>query len=239
VAELTILVPTRGRPRSVRRQYEAFRETGAFDQGCDLVYLADESDPQLPMYKQEIGELPQSLGFQGNASVVTVLGHWKPMVAKLNIIAGGQAKISRSPLGFMGDDHLPRTENWVETILKEMRSGVSVVSGPDGLRTDDLPTWWVMDQLIVYALGRIVPANVAHMYCDNSVRDLAKGADVYRWMPDLLVEHLHPMAGKAEMDAGYATVNAPEQYQEDAAAYMLWRYRQMRADVEKVRALRG
>jgi hypothetical protein len=239
VAELTILVPTRSRSRHVRRMYDAFKETGAFDEQADLIFLADESDPEISLYQQEINSLPQSLGFSGRVSLAIQYGPWVPMVPKLNGAARGISLTSPYPLGFMGDDHLPRTEGWVGKILKEMENGPAIVSGPDGYRKDDLPTWWVMSASIVYALGRMVPAPVDHMYCDNAVRDLAMQSHCYRWMPGLLVEHLHPFAGKANMDEGYKQVNADEQYGRDMTQYAIWTYRDLRQQAEKVRSLRG
>jgi hypothetical protein len=35
------------------------------------------------------------------------------------------------------------------------------------------------------------------------------------YLPDVIIEHLHPAAGKAEMDEGYARVNQPKWYEED------------------------
>lgn len=236
MAELTIMVPTRGRPHSVKPMYEAWKETGAFEEQADLVFLIDADDPRYPEYQREICELPV-YGFNGGVSFLTSSA-WLPMVPKLNAAATASAKLSDTPLGFMGDDHRPRTDGWVRLYLKTLASGPAVVSGPDGFRKDTLPTHWVMSASIVRALERMVPAPVAHMYCDNSVRDLALAAGIYRWLPDLLVEHMHPLAGKGEDDEGYAAVNSAEQYSADLLPYVMWTYRQKRADAATVIGLK-
>lgn len=69
----------------------------------------------------------------------------------------------------------------------------------------------------------MVPADVEHLYCDNAIKDLGEQADCLRYLPDVLIEHMHPVAGKAPMDAGYQRVNRREQYRTDRLAYELWR----------------
>lgn len=236
MAELTIFVPTRGRPHHVKPMYEAWKETGAFDEMADLVFLIDADDHRCAEYQREICELPV-YGFSGGVSF-SVSASWVPMVPKLDAAAVASASLYPTPLGFMGDDHRPRTDGWVGAYLKALEGGPAIVSCPDGFRTDTLPTHWAMSASIVRALGRMVPAPVDHLYCDNAVQDLARAAGIYRWLPDHLVEHMHPLAGKANTDDGYARVNSARRYQEDMLSYALWTHRQKRADTATVIALR-
>lgn len=39
------------------------------------------------------------------------------------------------------------------------------------------------------------------------------------YLPDVIIEHLHPGAGKAEWDERYAAVNSPERNASDKAAF--------------------
>lgn len=237
MAELTILVPSRGRPHNVKPMHDSFKETGAFEDQADLLLLLDADDPTLPSYEQEVRELP-TYGFDGSVSMM-ILPRWLPMVHKLDNSALACASFSDTPLGFMGDDHRPRTDGWVKAYLKVLAEGPAIVSCPDGFRRDNLPTHWVMSSSIVRTLSRMVPAPVEHLYCDNAVRDLALGAGIYRWLPNVLVEHMHPLAGKAPVDQGYATVNSQARYLQDAAGYGQWLNTQLSTDVGKVRALKA
>jgi len=232
MSELIILVPTRGRPQNVAPIVMAWAETGAFADGAELIFVIDSDDIHCAKYQSEINEAGPGVSF-------LIESEWRPLVPKLNRVASPLATLGDSPLGFMGDDHLPRTEGWARRVLKEVETGEPVIlSGPDGLRTDNLPTWWVMSANVVRALGGMVPAPVEHLYCDNSVRDVAMGASCYHWMPDLLVEHVHPAGGKVPMDDGYRRVNSGQQYKADRTRYAAWAWKRMRADVEKVNALR-
>ena len=233
--ELSILVPTRSRPHNIRPILNAWYETAAFDDGAELVFLLDEDDSSVWQYRGEIG---RDAHFGSKIHLVTEQT-WLPMVTKLNRWALFHADAGRSMVGFMGDDHLPRTEHWVRRVSFELTSGgAGIVSSPDGYRPDDLPTWWAMRGDIIRTLGRMVPAPVQHLYCDNAVRDLAVAANCYGWLEDVLIEHMHPIAGKGLVDDQYRTVNSAEQYAGDRADYAVWSFQQLGADAASVIKLR-
>jgi hypothetical protein len=50
-------------------------------------------------------------------------------------------------------------------------------------------------------------------------------------LPNVIIEHLHPIAGKAEMDEGYARVNQPKWYEEDLLALQKYLRSQEYADL--------
>lgn len=230
MSELTILVPTRGRPHNISPILEAWRETEAFSDGACLYFLIDSDDPAVEDYIQALKAAPEF----GHYVKHSLADAWRPMVPKLNDMAAMLAKLSDAPIGFAGDDHLPRTVGWVRRYVEALRETTAIVSCPDGIRGDNLPTQWAMSADIVRALGRMVPAPVEHLYCDNSVRDLAATAGCYRYLPDVLIEHVHPMGGKVPMDAGYEKVNSSDQYLRDRAAYATWRYAGLSRDAERI-----
>jgi hypothetical protein len=47
---------------------------------------------------------------------------------------------------------------------------------------------------------------------------LGKDLNALRYIPEVVLEHLHPVAGKAEWDDQYREVNAPEVYSADKKA---------------------
>jgi hypothetical protein len=231
MADLAVVVPSRGRPGNARLLAQAFAETCGAD--SRLVFAVDSDDPALDEYVEAAGA--------GRAEL-RVCGPWQPMVPKLNqavvqVVNDGGAPFA---VAFMGDDHRPRTPGWDAAILAALRDlGTGVVYGDDLLQGERLCTAWAMTSDIVRALGRMVPAPVEHMYCDNAVSDLAKAAGCLRYLPDVVIEHMHPLAGKAEWDPGYARVNRAEQYRSDEAAYRRWLAEGLAADVSAVMACRG
>jgi hypothetical protein len=227
-ADLVVIVPSRGRPGNARLLAQAF--ASLCTAGTRLVFAVDEDDPALPEYS----DLPRA--FPGTEALVS--GPWQPMVAKLNTAAAWAAKQAFA-VAFMGDDHRPRTPSWDTAMLASLRDlGTGVVYGDDLLQGERLCTSWAMTSDIVRALGRMVPAPVEHMYCDNSVMDVAKLAGCLQYLPDVVIEHVHPLAGKAEWDDGYRQVNRREQYRADELAYRRWLMDGRAADVAAVGALR-
>jgi hypothetical protein len=237
-ANLIVIVPSRGRPYNVSRVAAAWSDTDAWADGAELLFAVDRDDPEHDEYHAAVQRAAREYGESVTAQVLPT---WEPMVRKLDKVATALARGGFAyALGFAGDDHLPRTAGWVQRYTSTLYDfGSGFVSCPDGYRTDDLPTQWAVTADIVQALGRMVPAPVDHLYCDDSIRDVAKGAGVYAYLDDVFIEHMHPVAGKVETDEQYDRVNGSRQRKYDKRAYRAWRDNGgLEADVRLVRALR-
>ena len=217
---LMIIVPTRSRPGAVRRVIDAWAETDAFSDGAAVSFVIDIDDPEIDGYRDALSQV-----MPDGVRVMTI-PTWKPLVPKLNDAAGLYAEHYRDifALGFAGDDHLPRTKGWAGRYVDTLAAaGSGIVYCDDGYQHDNLPTQWAMTADIVRALGVMVPAPVEHLYCDNAVRDLGRAAGRLTYLPDVLIEHMHPSAGKAPTDPQYDRVNSRRQFRGDRAAYRSWR----------------
>lgn len=226
MADLVIIVPSRGRPQAARELVEAFADTCTVD--TLLAFAVDADDPALGEYG------PDRL----------TIGSHKSMVDALNRAARGFVDLGRGlapfAVGFMGDDHRPRTKGWDQAYLDALRGlGSGIVYGDDKYQGERLPTQCAMTSDIVRALGYMAPPELTHMYVDNFWLGLGRAAGCIRYLPDVIVEHMHPYAGKAEMDAGYQRVNARQMYAKDEAAYLAYCSSRFPEDVAKVAGLRG
>lgn len=227
--DLAIIVPTRGRPDNIRKVVSAWDFTNAWDY-ADLVLVADADDPEIGEYQEP--------GISDHVRVV-VIPAWMPMVHKLDLAAREMADRYWA-LGFAGDDHLPQTIGWAArylTVLREL--GTGMVYGDDGYQGQRLSTEWAMTSDVVRALGRMVPAPVEHMFCDNSVLELFTAAGAVRHLPEIRIEHMHPYAGKAETDDQYERVNGRDQMVRDRRAFRAWQATTLASQVADVRALRA
>lgn len=229
MTELLVIVPSRGRPEAATELTEAFRATCTTD--THLLFVVDESDPTRDDYLN----LPHGL------QASTLVAPSTTMVEALNLAAGHAVSSSRNhAIGFMGDDHRPRTIGWDAAYvgaLLEMRGGI--VYGNDLLQGENLPTQCAMTGDIVRALGYMCPPELTHLCVDNFWLDLGRAAGCIRYLPEVVVEHMHPLAAKAEWDEGHLRVNDPAMYHRDRAAYALYRGDRFTADVAKVKALRA
>lgn len=240
-ARMLIIVPTRSRPENVAKVVRAWEETDAF-RHADLEFVYDADDPKCSAYEAAIADAPDGV------VSATRLPEWMPLVPKIHAALNTFPAIRQHyfAIGFAGDDHLPRTHGWAARYLEKLiEMGTGVVSCPDGYRPDKLPTQWAMTADIVRALGRMVPAPVEHLYCDNAVQDLAEAAGCYAYLDDVLIEHMHPLAGKTKFDDQYRHVNRPDQFRQDSEAYEEWKrpgavqFRLQVNAIQKTRALRS
>jgi predicted O-methyltransferase YrrM len=238
VSDLAIIVPTRGRPDNIRKVISAWDFTNAWDH-ADLVLVVDADDPEVEGYRKLVREYSgESLVLAGQLKSIEI-PKWLPMVHKLNLAAGNLALGGYFAVGFAGDDHLPQTIGWAASYLAALRElGTGMVYGDDGYQGIKLSTEWAVTSDVVRALGRMVPAPVEHMYCDNSMMDLFGAAGALRHLPEIRIEHMHPVAGKAETDAQYQRVNHRDQFRKDKTAYDRWRNLARAQDVGIVRDLR-
>jgi hypothetical protein len=140
-------------------------------------------------------------------------------------------------VGFMGDDHRPRTLDWDHTIAAiAKREPGSVIYGNDLIQGAALPTAVFMDARIVRALGWFVVPGMTHLFMDNLWKTLGEQLGTLRYLPEIVIEHVHPIAGKAEWDDGYREANDGAVWEHDEAIYNEWIAFQMPADIATIKA---
>lgn len=211
MSDLVVIVPSRGRPRAAVELAGAFKATCTANTG--LVFAVDSDDPAVAGYREVVD--------QGLASVITA--DHTSMVDALNRRATGYAsledELAVSAIGFMGDDHRPRTVGWDRAYLDALTSLPGIVYGNDLIQGMNLPTQCAMSASVVRALGHMAPPTLTHLYVDNYWLEIGQAAGCITYLPDVVVEHVHPVAGTAQWDAGYRRVNSQAMYGRDRAAY--------------------
>lgn len=204
---IVMLAPTRGRPAGAAELVDTFEETTARTRQASLVLVVDEDDPELPGY--------EALGYPGmivgpRLRLGPTLNRWAPVAVEL----GAEA------VGFLGDDHRPRTRGWDALVLAELRRmGAGVAYADDGFQHERIPTSVVISSRLIALLGWMVPPGMVHLYLDDWWRRLGEDMAALSYLPHVLIEHMHPHAGKGAMDAGYAEVNSAEMYAADGAVF--------------------
>ena len=78
-----------------------------------------------------------------------------------------------------------------------------------------------------------------HLYFDNTWRVLGDEVGALYYMPDVVVEHMHPSVGKAEWDEGYKRVNSSDTYEHDAQAFAAWVNGPAKEDIARVKEALG
>jgi hypothetical protein len=221
MATLGLLIPTRGRPANAARLARSIADTTR--PGYTTPYfLLDHDDPELGNY---LSQLRQVAPDPARMVMITPRGGPERMGPVLNWAAAALGTLF-DYLGFMGDDHLPRTIGWDERLCRAIGTRPGVAYGNDLFQGERLPTAVVMTAAIVRVLGYMSPPPLVHLWIDDYWRELGQSLDHLVYLPDVIIEHLHPQAGgKAEVDASYLESGMnPELMQDDG-----WRWQQWRA----------
>jgi hypothetical protein len=214
---MLVIVPSRGRPDAMAELVTVFGDTATGD--TRLLFGVDSDDPQRDNYLA-----PESGGLTGRVSVN--VSRRAGMVGTLNRLAAMHAD-DYDVLAFMGDDHRPRTPGWDQRFADMLAERPGVAYGDDLLQGEALPTSAFISSGLVRALGYMAPPCLRHLYVDNAWLDFGRATNL-TYLPDVVIEHVHPLAGKVEPDDGYREVNAL--HARDSAAYQRWRTEQWPTD---------
>ena len=205
--EMIILVPTRGRPSNA---VELLAEHEKLSTHSDILFIIDANDPEHDQYEFEVGA----------HKCMTIENKTRGMAYPINKAANAIVKENKYQyFAFLGDDHRPRTAGWDGILIQAMQRRPSMAYGNDLLQGQQLPTMITMTSDIVAALNGMVPPKMKHLYLDNFWKKLGQDLGALTYLDHVIVEHMHPVAGKAEWDEGYKEVNATEIYAFDALAY--------------------
>lgn len=227
---LTVIVPTRGRPDNLMELWAAFVETCTGD--TKLVACVDEDDPELDGYEHvhdAIHPRMRDPQFECRYGPRLRLG------GTLNAVAPVFAQESKY-LAFMGDDHRPRTVGWDTAYMTALDAlGTGLVYGDDLIQRAALPTQVAMTSDIVLATGHMVPPGARHLWLDNAWLALGRALGAITYLPDVVVEHVHPIAGNAQWDAGYVECNTDELSSADRAVFEAWQANDLPRWVQQIK----
>jgi len=213
------IVPSRGRPHKIVELIESWETTR---EDAKLCIALDEDDETLPKYTK-ILEHPRywlSARIAPRMRMIGTLNHWAKYFAPYHDV-----------IGFMGDDHRPRTQHWDRYVAEAGRT--HIVYGNDLLQGPILPTQVAMPGRFIMSLGYMAPPGLIHLYADNFWKQLGERVGI-TYLHNVVIEHMHPVAGKAEWDEMYKEVNSGTMYETDRATYQHYMDTHFEADVVKV-----
>lgn len=222
-ASLLVLCPSRGRPDAAVATNETFTKTRANSWRTSLKFVLDADDPTAERYS-DLSTIVLEPDRTGN------------MVKALN-----SAAIDVAPfydiVGFVGDDHRFRTTGWDDAIREAIANlGSGFVYANDLAQRENLPTQVFISSNILLALGWMGLPSCHHLYIDNAWKVLGSNLDRMRYLPNVVIEHLHPAYGKGEWDEGHVRVNTGEMYHHDAMAFEAWMRSGAMEDIARARA---
>jgi hypothetical protein len=207
VSEVLGIIPSRGRPRQAREALASFYET-ATEPNSRCVLVVDADDPTLAEYPADHTFVVEPTGCMGGALALAL-----PKII-------GAATV----VGMLGDDVRIRTAGWDATFAKWLEARPGIAWGDDLNQSHRKPSHWWVSRSIVDVFG-MAPPFLRHLYMDDYWFVMGQGAKCLRFMPSIVMEHLHPDVGKAQVDETYIRGSAPvsPNAQIDRATFEAWR----------------
>lgn len=222
MADLAIITPTRGRPQQFAELVKAVAATRGG--GTITVWAGIDDDDESDYGRALAANLADT---RPGVGLELRRGPRKSLSAWTNELAAEALAAADPPryLASLGDDHRPRTFGWDAKLIHaiEALEGPGFAYGNDLFQGVKMPTAWVASAELVRALGWMMLPACEHMYVDNAILVLGEACGRIAYRADVIVEHLHPYAGKAAWDVSYRESNAGERYAKDGAAFEAWR----------------
>lgn len=216
IPKLLLLVPSRERPKNAHRLNNYLNQDKAIYTYFSTVFVLDYDDPSISLY-------PKNYYLVSGGNMVKALNEAALFFApKYQYIA------------FLGDDTLPQGD-WFKYISNELtKKKNSIVYGNDLIHGERLPTSVFMDSNIINTLGYMAPVNQKQLFVDNYWKALGEELGTLSYLPHVIIEHLHPLVGKAESDHVYEKGYSAQRWQEDQDAFELHMKEQFPLDIKKL-----
>ena len=187
-----VIIPSRSRPDSIDRAVKFIKETSIISDIC--VAIDDDQADLYPRLDGVIYEVNPRLRMNGT----------------LNLVANKYVDKYKT-IFFMGDDHLPQTLQWDHFLSEAIASkGYGLAYGNDLFQKKNLATAVMMSTNIIKSFGFMAPPKLVHLFMDNFWMLLGMDLDSIWYFDDVIIEHLHYLAGKSQVDAGYIENNAQD-----------------------------
>lgn len=223
---IAVLIPSRGRPRSLRRLLAAIDDTAAHPEQCTVWARIDDDDPHAGAY--------QAITHSGPTRLHVTTGPRTRLAASWNELAAAAADTGATHLAMWGDDNIPVTPGWDTRFVNAFTArGPGMAYGKDNVwdRTYNrdipghlvLPTATIWPTAVYQALGWVSPPGLVHLCIDVAWRDLGLAAGALHYLPDVTIRHLHRCTGAPD-DQTYRDANDnPNQVAADNVALTVWR----------------
>jgi SAM-dependent methyltransferase len=215
------LCPSRNRPHQANETLDSFLRTRK-DKHSRLVFIVDEDDETIREYPQQCVYRVKPTGRMGGALALAT--------ADASLIGNATS------VGMIGDDNRFRTMGWDQTLDDWLSFHVGIAYPDDGFQHERLPTNWWISRKVFNEFGLAHPG-LHHLFMDNYWQSMGEGAKCIRYFPDILIEHLHPLAGKSEYDEIYERGNSSTNAQHDRAFFEEWKQGERRNDVRRLRGM--
>ena len=201
IIDISLLVPTRGRPKLLRRLFDSLADTTSRLEKIEIILYIDDDD--LPTHEVTHASL----------QLIKLIKSPGEKMGRMNQMCY-EASRGRY-LMLMNDDVVFRTKAWDERTLNAFTrfpDDIALVYGNDLHQQESVATLPILSRAVCGVLGGICPRDYLNVYIDVHLLDVFKklaklGHHRIAYLADVIFEHMHHEVGKSSMDATYVKKN--------------------------------
>lgn len=118
------------------------------------------------------------------------------------------------------DDQWPRTYGWDTKVIAAMEQlDGGLVYTDDGWMGEQTPVCPFWPAAYAREIGWLYHPDLIHLFADNTLLELSKALQRRTYLPNVLIEHVHPIIGKSEWDDSYRESNSGDTWAHDEAVF--------------------
>ena len=189
---ISICVPTRGRPHHVQRLIENVGDTSRSPDQIEFCFYCDDDDTDTLEKLLELQQKNNNIRFmQGPRIVFSDTWNRCYQLATADIIM------------MASDDIVFRTKDWDQIILSKFAvcsDKILFVYGDDLKQGELLGTHGFLHRAWITACGYFTPPYFSADYCDTWITAVARQLKRDLFLPGMIIEHMHVSMKKSNMD---------------------------------------
>jgi len=214
------ICPTRQRVEKCKRMMDSFTETQ--DGNIDLVFVVDNNDPDLDEYIKLFGQ--QYPYYILDQMTITEIFNKVALELEPNYNIYHTAN----------DDFSYQTKGFDRLIINSyVTHGEGVYYGDDGHWHEGLAVGPFITSGLVHALGYLQMPKLIHLCNDTVWTLLGNKGNFLHYIPEILIEHIHPETRNIPRDITSRRVNSRHTYNWDYYQFFLWKRDKMEGELVK------
>jgi hypothetical protein len=218
VVEVSLILPTRGRPELARRALDSMVKTADRPDQLEAVLYIDRDD-----------EGSHGIACPGLKVVKLIRPRARMGAMTQACFAASEGRL----IMLLNDDVVSRVSGWdaaVRAAFASHADEVGLVWGNDLFRKEQFPTHPIVSRTVCEIMGSICPAAYHRDYIDTHVYDVfaslrSLGHDRLIYLPNVVFEHMHVEVGKAKFDETCVKYHKTD----DEVTYLAWAEERQRA----------
>jgi hypothetical protein len=226
---LSILVPSRNRPKNVIRLCDSLFSRSKFPNHIEVLFYFDNDDDYLNEYPSLLKKYNQKYPL----SIKIEIG--PPLI--LSDYPNKLYKLATSDIFFnLGDDNICVKDNWDEIIIKSINAcpnKMNFVYWNDGHWGKKLATHHCLHRNYVECLGYFYPPIFDFEEADRWMSEVGFNSNTNYYIDEILFSHEHYSKGKSEFDSTYERkINSQKEFNNHILYDRTTHYREL--DIKKV-----